>query len=405
MMEKELPKGWEIKSVEQIAKKVQYGFTAQSNHENGNVKYLRITDIQDNKVLWDLVPTCNIQEVEKDNFLLKINDIVFARTGATVGKSFLINELSLDSVFASYLIRLTVKDHIKAQFLKYFFESKDYWNQISDKASGTGQPNVNATKLKEIIFPLPPLPEQERIVAKLDTIFAHLEVAKQGLEKIPVLLKQFRQAVLTQAYSNRYPKVLLKDCTIKIQDGAHHSPKNQYSTFEKGLYPYITSKNIRNNYLDLSKIVYVEKDYHDSIYSRCKPDLGDILLTKDGANTGNVTLNTFDQEFSLLSSVCLIKTNKEKLVPAYLKYYIQSPLGLQELIGEMTGTAIKRIVLHKIKNTLIPLPVKEEQTEIVRRVEALFSKADAIEARYKKLKAQIDQLPQAALAKAFRGEV
>ena len=150
-----------------------------------------------------------------------------------------------------------------------------------------------------------------------------------------------------------------------IQDGAHQSPQIQFNSPGKGRFLYITSKNIRTNYLDLSNVSYVERDFHDQIYPRCKPQVGYVLLTKDGANTGNVTLNTIEEPFSLLSSVCLIKTDPAVLKPGFLCYYIQSPIGLSRIIGEMTGAAIKRIVLRDIKLATIPLPSLPEQQRVV----------------------------------------
>lgn len=114
----------------------------------------------------------------------------------------------------------------------------------------------------------------------------------------------------------------LDDVCKTIQDGAHESPQKQFDAPAEGRFLYITSKNIRTNYIDLDNVSYVERDFHDRIYPRCQPRVGDVLLTKDGANTGNVTLNTIDEPFSLLSSVCLIKTNPTALKPAFLCYYL-----------------------------------------------------------------------------------
>lgn len=133
----------------------------------------------------------------------------------------------------------------------------------------------------------------------------------------------------------------------------------------KGRFLCITSKNIRNNYLDLGKVSYVDEHFHKRIYPRCKPSVGNVLLTKDGANTGNVTLNTLDEPLSLLSSVCLIKTKPEALMPALLSYYIQSPDGLKSIVGQLTGAAIKRIILRDVKLATIPVPPLAEQQRIV----------------------------------------
>jgi len=166
-------------------------------------------------------------------------------------------------------------------------------------------------------------------------------------------------------------KKLGEVCTT-IQDGAHESPQKQFDSPGEGRFLYITSKNIRTNYLELKNISYVERDFHDRIYPRCQPEVGDVLLTKDGANTGNVALNTIDEPFSLLSSVCLIKTNPTALNSAFLCYYLQSPDGLMSIIGQMTGAAIKRIILRDVKLATIPLPPLPEQQRIVALLDEAF---------------------------------
>ena len=166
----------------------------------------------------------------------------------------------------------------------------------------------------------------------------------------------------------------LGDVCATIQDGAHESPQKQFDSPGEGRFLYITSKNIRTNYLELKNVSYVERDFHDRIYPRCQPRVGDVLLTKDGANTGNVALNTIDEPFSLLSSVCLIKTNPTALNSGFLCYYLQSPDGLRSIIGQMTGaSAIKRIILRDVKLATIPLPPLAEQQRIVGLLDEAFA--------------------------------
>ena len=165
----------------------------------------------------------------------------------------------------------------------------------------------------------------------------------------------------------------LGDVCTTIQDGAHESPKRLFDTRAEGRFPYITSKNIRMNHLDLDDLSYVERDFHDRIYPRCRPQVGDVLLTKDGANTGNVTLNTLDEPFSLLSSVCLIKPDPTVLSAAFVCYYLQSPDGLRGIVGQMTGAAIKRIILRNVRQATIPLPSVAEQHRIVATIDEAFA--------------------------------
>jgi len=168
-----LPKKWELCRLGNISEKIQYGLS-NSAQTHGNFRLLRITDIQGGRVDWDSVPYTTIDEEQAADFVLCENDIVFARTGATVGKSYMIYALPAQSVFASYLIRVKLAE-VNPKYIKVFFESKQYWKQIIDKSVGTGQPNVNGSKLREIVVPLPPFTEQQRIVDAIEIIFEQLD--------------------------------------------------------------------------------------------------------------------------------------------------------------------------------------------------------------------------------------
>src|SRR3984893_16424412 len=163
-----------------VTRSIQYGYTATSSLETEGPKYLRITDIQNRAVDWSGVPHCEIGDLEFRRYRLEGGDIVFARSGAFVGKSFLIKEAIPDSVFASYLIRVRCDDRkLCPQYAYYFFQSPAFWRQITEGSSGTGQPNFNGTKLGALEIPIQPLPEQLRIVAKLDSLSGRSNGARE----------------------------------------------------------------------------------------------------------------------------------------------------------------------------------------------------------------------------------
>ena len=161
---------------------IQYGLS-NSAEPQGTHRLLRITDIQDGKVDWNAVPFTTVNDPEA--YLLKTGDIVFARTGATVGKSFLITETPYPSVYASYLIRIRLLGSLSPEYIYQFFDSACYWSQITDKSVGVGQPNCNGTSLKELFIPLPPISEQLRIVPTAQALLAY--VAKIDAEKKSLL--------------------------------------------------------------------------------------------------------------------------------------------------------------------------------------------------------------------------
>ena len=174
----ELPEGWEWTRLGCISDAIQYGLS-NSAETFGDYRLLRITDIQDGHVDWDSVPFTSIDEPEK--YLLHKNDIIFARTGATVGKSFFITDLPYASVYASYLIRIRLMRGISPNYVYQFFNSNCYWKQVTSKAVGVGQPNCNGTSLKKLFVPLPSKAEQQRIVNKISELFESLGCVEESL--------------------------------------------------------------------------------------------------------------------------------------------------------------------------------------------------------------------------------
>lgn len=165
-----IPKTWEWCYLEDYSLDIHYGYTASSNENLQEFRLLRITDIQNDKVNWDTVPGCEITCEQADQYLLRNGDILIARTGGTIGKSYLVENLTVKSVFASYLIRVKNLESSNSKYIKTYLGSQIYWKQLYANSMGTGQPNVNGNALKKLIFPLPPLEEQQRIVEKVDEL-------------------------------------------------------------------------------------------------------------------------------------------------------------------------------------------------------------------------------------------
>ena len=193
----ELPEGWEWARLFALSYEICYG-VSNSAEERGLQKLLRITDIQNNRVNWKTVPFTTVEEKKVDRFLLKENDILFARTGATVGKSYRAIDVPSNAVFASYLIRVRLL-WCSPRYVENYFGSAFYWSQITDKSVGIGQPNVNGTSLGLLLIPIPPLAEQERIVAKLDELLGLVDRIENEQTNLEELFKKLRSKVLDLA--------------------------------------------------------------------------------------------------------------------------------------------------------------------------------------------------------------
>ena len=214
----EIPQGWEWERWGNIAQTIQYGYNAPAL-EHGVIKMIRISDIQENGVLWDNVPYCQIDENDIDTYLLKVNDILFARTGGTVGKSFLVEEVPERAIYAGYLIRTRYSSLLNPRYMKSFMESQLYWEQLKNGTIATAQPNCNGKTLAKMLLPIPPTKEQDRIVEKLTQLSSFLDNYGLCQDRLNLLneeiKEQFKKSILQEAIQGKLVQQLTEEGTAQ----------------------------------------------------------------------------------------------------------------------------------------------------------------------------------------------
>ena len=214
----DVPQGWEWERWGNIAQTIQYGYNAPAL-EHGVIKMVRISDIQENCVLWDNVPYCLIDENDIDTYLLKVNDILFARTGGTVGKSFLVEEVPEKAIYAGYLIRTRYSSLLNPRYMKSFMESQLYWEQLKNGTIATAQPNCNGKTLAKMLLPIPPTNEQYRIVEKLTQLSSFLDNYGLCQDRLNLLNKeikeQFKKSILQEAIQGKLVPQLTEEGTAQ----------------------------------------------------------------------------------------------------------------------------------------------------------------------------------------------
>jgi len=427
----ELPSNWENTTLGEITSNPQYGWTTKSTNQ-GVLHLLRTTDITSGIIQWDNVPYCDKIPDQISKYIVHDGDILISRAGS-VGFSILVKSPK-SAVFASYLIRFI--PYINAKYVSYFLNSPNYWKSISENKLGIAVPNVNATKLSNIKFPLPPLPEQHRIVAKIEELFTRLDAGVEALQKAKALLKQYRQAVLKAAVEGRLTEEWRKEHAGEIEPasvlleriqaerrqrlGKNYKPPRPIDTSNlpelpegwawaefdwisinldgkripvkasdraniQGQYPYYGASG---------KIDYVNDYIFDGEY---------LLIAEDGANllsrTSPIAFEAHGK-FWVNNHAHIIQTYG-KISQKYIEIFFNG-FNLQLYI---TGTAQPKLTQANLNKILVPIPPLEEEYLIVNEVDRLSTIIDESEQIINAELQRSQSLRQSILKRAFAGKL
>ena len=397
-----LPDGWQWCRLGDVTKN-QYGYTAKAFKDESLPKMLRITDIQDGAVNWHEVPNCEIDDEQKKKYLLQDNDIVIARTGATTGKSYIVSN-PINSVFASYLIRLQLSKSINVRYLYYFLQSDLYWQQISELSAGIAQPGVNSSKLRRMPFPLPPLDEQKRIVALLDELFADLDEAKVLAQSVVEGSKLRRAAILHKAFNGELSKLwrdehgtTLDGWQKKFLSDALISSKQKTNDFSSSDLKYVGLENMEKNggqiFFQSANEVRSTKNVFcagDLLYGKLRP-----YLNKHG-------IAKFD---GVCSTDILVFKESEQAEIKFINYFLSLPKFIEYAVANSKGINLPRVSEKIILRAEIFLPPPEEQKEIVRLLDDLLGREQRTKELALKTVEHVELMKKLILARAFRGEL
>jgi type I restriction enzyme, S subunit len=182
---------------------IQYGWTAKARHDPIGPRMLRITDIQNGNVDWADVPYCEIPDARLPKYLLSTGDLVFARSGATTGKSYLIGDDVPTAVFASYLIRVRPAETLRSEFLALFFQSSEYWGFVARRRRGMAQPNLNGSLLGKLEVPVPDLQTQDAVLQVARTHLRSVRDVSATLDQALDQAGPLEEGVLHAAFSGR----------------------------------------------------------------------------------------------------------------------------------------------------------------------------------------------------------
>ena len=420
----DIPESWCWERWGNLSQSIQYGYNAPALNK-GDIRMVRISDIQNGEVLWETVPFCNIKENEIDTYLLNKNDILFARTGGTVGKSFLVKETPYPSIYAGYLIRTRYSDMLSAKYMKYFMESNLYWVQLKDGTIATAQPNCNGKTLGKMILPLPPLSEQNRIVSRIDELMAIIDKFEQSkieLDKLESELQpQLKKSILQYAIQGKLvaqnpidepASELLKRINEEkerlIKDGKIKRDKNTsiiYKGDDNKYYEKLGSKTTeiteeipyelpnKWTFVRLSNLCWLDDGtkasgeklpYLDAKYHRGKSEITYLTQGKvveppckailvDGENSGEIFNIT---EKGYLGSTFKVLQISKCISEEWLHFLLDTYRDLFK--NSKVGAAIPHLNKNLFRNLIVGLPPIEEQQRITDKIEKLLKGIEGI---------------------------
>lgn len=294
------------------------------------------------------------------------DDILLAKNGTT-GVAALVDREEIFDIYVSLALIRPDKNKIIPKYLLYAINSESSKRYFNSHLKGVGVPNLHLTHIRETPISVPDFRTQEEIIKRLDKVSDLIAKRRQQLEKLDFLVKARFVEMFGDPVTNPrgWKKQTLKDICTKLNDGTHFSPEN----FETGEYKYITAKNIKENGFDFSNITYVTEEVHRPIYERCNPEFGDVLYIKDGVTTGIAIINTLREEFTLLSSVALLKYKRDIINGYFLCGVLNNKEMYTSIRGNMGGAAITRLTIAKLNIIYIIVPPIELQNQFADFVE------------------------------------
>lgn len=426
------PSEWHITTLGKIANWGSGGTPSRKHPEyyNGNVPWVKTGDLGP-KVLSaasEHITDLGVQQSSAKYF--PKGSVAIAMYGATIGKASILGFEATTNQACG--VGRPIAGVTSSLFLYYLLKNEK--DAFIAKGKGGAQPNISQTLIKEHSIALPPFAEQKIIADKLDTLLAQVDNTKARLERIPEILKRFRQSVLAAAVSGRLTEawrsqnsftspmetwpsskeivrpfkipndwigVSLGSVSERVSVGHVGKTSEFYTDATIGI-PFLRSQNIRPGRVSLDGLAFITETFHTSL-KKSRLQAGDLLIVRVGANRGNACVlpDLFDQ----VNCANIVFARPKTRLSPYLNLYFQSPIPQELLLGASVGGAQGVINTKSVAQTFLALPPVEEQTEIVRRVDQLFAYADTIERQVNNALARVNQLTQSILAKAFRGEL
>jgi type I restriction enzyme S subunit len=403
-----LPKGWEIKKLGDVLT-IERGGSPRPikkylTDSSEGINWIKISDATaSNKYIYETKEKITREGLHKTrmvhegDFLLS-NSMSFGRpyimrTSGCIHDGWLVLKQEGEKVF-------------EIEYLYYLLSSPYLFEQFDSLAAGSTVRNLNIRLVSSVEVPVPPLPEQQRIVSILDKCFSAIERsrnnAEQNLKNAKELFESYLQGVFDpstrsgQGKGEGWEEKKLGE-VYDVRDGTHDSPK-----YHNQGYPLVTSKNLKNHKLTFDNIKFISETDYLNINKRSKVDVGDVLFAMIGTIGNPVVIE--DEPNYAIKNVALFKVRNNQN-SYFLKYFLDSKQTIEKMMRDAKGTTQKFVGLGYLRSFPILVPPLKEQQTIVRQLDTLRIETQKLESIYQKKILLLEELKKSILQKAFSGEL
>ncbi|SOD17702.1 restriction endonuclease subunit S [Nitrosomonas ureae] len=392
--------GWEVKKLGDVCDVIGGGTPSKaiSKFYEGDIYWATVRDMKDN-VIKETEYKITEDAVKKSstNIIPKGNVIIATRVG--LGKICLIeNDTAINQD-----LRAIVPKPNSGLTIGYLFQwFKSISHLIVEEGTGATIQGVKLPFIKGLAIPLPPIPEQQRIVAILDECFSAIAKVKANTEQNLKNTKELFESYLESVFENKgedWEEKKLSEVCTKITDGTHQTPKY----FNEGVV-FLSSKNVTSGKIDWINIKYIDEKQHLEMQKRVAPKINDILLAKNGT-TGVAAIVDKDLIFDIYVSLALIRV-LHQVLPNFMLYFINSSIAKKQFNKRLKGSGVPNLHLEEIREVIIPFPTSHSKQQIiVQQLDSLRAETEKLESIYQQKIKNLEELKKSILKKAFSGEL
>lgn len=340
----------------------------------------------------------------KRMFSVKENDLIINRIWAQKGSVGIVpHDLSDSVVTQDFPVFTLDKSKVIPKYIAWYVKTRDFWEECRRHSHGTsGRQRLSPKEVPNVTFPICTLHEQQLLVSKIEEVMLKIENARnlnmESAEKAENILNVV-SGELYDTLSIRGKMVKLAEISERITDGTHQTPMY----LPEGV-PFLSVKDITSGRISFSNVRYISEEEHRELTKKCKPERGDILLTKVGT-TGYAKVVDVDREFSIFVSLCLIKLKKDIVLPKYVEHMLNSS-SIRKLSAEYTrGVGNKNLVLKFIEEFPIPSVTLQTQERVCTYLDRIQRRVNELESLHGETGKGLEELASRFLEEAFGGRL